>query len=86
MFVKEEDGADWDDRIRSPLPEVTPREHALSAMVLGALEEAEEGVPPDGMALMALREFGSGEAVGSTKAGGESQAAEWQRVELEEAL
>ena len=82
VFVKE-DGADWDDRIRSPLPEVKPRERALSAMVLGALEEAEEGTPPDGMALMALQEFDAGSPL---KVGGSPQAAEWPQVEQEEAL
>lgn len=46
MFVHEDDAAslDSDERIRSPLPEVTPREIPLH---IEAVEEVDEGVPPD---------------------------------------
>eukprot|EP01046_Picozoa_sp_COSAG06_P033910 COSAG06_NODE_3504_length_5258_cov_11.424307_2_plen_206_part_00 len=46
VFIQEDGDSEPDDRrIRSPLPEVTPREIPLH---IAALEEVEEGVPPDG--------------------------------------
>ena len=45
-FINEYEGAgsDSDESVRSPLPEVTPREVPLH---IAALEEADEGVPPE---------------------------------------
>lgn len=46
VFINEDEiaGSDSDERVRSPLPEVTPREVPLH---IAALEEADEGVPPE---------------------------------------
>eukprot|EP01043_Picozoa_sp_COSAG02_P012575 COSAG02_NODE_487_length_21276_cov_36.093167_6_plen_151_part_00 len=43
VFINEDEGSGSDERVRSPLPEVTPREVPLH---IEALEEVDEGVPP----------------------------------------
>lgn len=45
VFINEDQAdSDSDESVRSPLPEVTPREVPLH---IAALEEADEGVPPE---------------------------------------
>jgi hypothetical protein len=103
VFIQEEDGdSEPDDRrIRSPLPEVTPREIPLH---IAALEEVEEGVPPDGSSSGAagLRDYsysykapaaaaaaaaaGSMAGTGAAVGGESSPESPGRGLEIEEAL
>ena len=72
VFIQEDGAAesDPDERVRSPLPEVTPREIPLH---VEALEELDEGVPPEigastrsGEGPVALRDYSYSYNVGSS--------------------